>query len=509
MDTPKISVIIPIYNQEKYLRECLETVLLQNLQEIEVICVNDGSTDGSFNILSELAWTDERMHIIDQENKGVGEARNVGIREAKGEYIAFIDPDDKYYDFKALEILYNKAKENDALVCGGCFTISVEGKQGEKDIFSGSEARYVFKEDRFYTYREYQYDYGFHRFIYDRKLISDNELFFPPLKRFQDPVWFVKVLHKAERFFGVADKIYSYRSGHQNRKFDKEKVAHIITGITDVAKIAKENGYEHLSELEKIRMIREYAEHIYPYICDDDVEILNLLHEFEKVTGFENIEKDIFANIIKKRDAQLASRDKELKDLRESTEKYRMENGSFKRMLDSHQEELKQIKENLDGVLKELHVQKQPFDKRSAGNVLPYPYVNTNHEKDGIKWTDLGDGRIEATGTALKDTQFNLTPPAIKTKFTTGNKRYKVSVGALNVSSFTWFISGKIVEHNKGGSPKSRFMREVTINDTDGLAETFEIDTSGYDYFGMLYLKIKKGRTVDHLIFKPEIIPID
>lgn len=70
MDTPKISVIIPIYNQAKYLRECLETVLLQNLQEIEVICVNDGSTDGSFNILSELAWTDERMHIIDQENKG-------------------------------------------------------------------------------------------------------------------------------------------------------------------------------------------------------------------------------------------------------------------------------------------------------------------------------------------------------------------------------------------------------------------------------------------------------
>ena len=111
-DTPKVSVIIPIYNQEKYLRECLETVLLQNLQEIEVICVNDGSTDGSFNILSELAWTDERLRIINQENKGVGEARNVGIREAKGEYLAFIDPDDKYYNFKALEILYNKAKNN-------------------------------------------------------------------------------------------------------------------------------------------------------------------------------------------------------------------------------------------------------------------------------------------------------------------------------------------------------------------------------------------------------------
>ena len=104
-ETPKVSVIIPIYNQEKYLRYCLESVLLQNLQEIEVICVNDGSTDGSFEILSELAWTDERMRIIDQENQGAGEARNTGIREARGEYVAFIDPDDRYYNFKALETL--------------------------------------------------------------------------------------------------------------------------------------------------------------------------------------------------------------------------------------------------------------------------------------------------------------------------------------------------------------------------------------------------------------------
>ena len=121
-ETPKVSVIIPIYNQEKYLRYCLESVLLQNLQEIEVICVNDGSTDGSFEILSELAWTDERMRIIDQENQGAGEARNTGIREARGEYVAFIDPDDRYYNFKALETLYNKAKDNDALICGGCFS---------------------------------------------------------------------------------------------------------------------------------------------------------------------------------------------------------------------------------------------------------------------------------------------------------------------------------------------------------------------------------------------------
>ena len=507
-DTPKVSVIIPIYNQEKYLRECLETVLLQNLQEIEVICINDGSTDGSFNILSELAWTDDRLRIINQENKGVGEARNVGIREAKGEFVAFIDPDDKYYNFKALELLYNKAKENNALVCGGCFTISFEGKQGVKDIFPDSEARYVFNEDRFYTYREYQYDYEFHRFIYDRKFILDNELFFPPLKRFQDPVWFAKVMHKAERFYGVTDKIYSYRSGHKINDFDKERVCHIVTGVTEVAKLAADNGYDHLMELEKIRMLKDYAEYLYPYICDGDEDIKKLLRSFEKVTGFKNLDKDILANIIKKRDKQVTTRDEELEKLRESTEKYRMENGVLKRALDSEQEELKLINENMTAVLKELGLKKKTAAKKDQGNVLPYPYVHTSKVQDGITWTDLGDGRIEATGTAEKDTVFGLTPAAKKTNFKTDNKRYRVSVGAPDVSSFTWFISGRVVEH-KGDKPAVKFMRDITINDTNGFAESFEIDTSGYEWFGYLYIKIMKGRTVDHLIFKPEIIPLD
>ena len=507
VNNPKISVIIPIYNQEKYLYECLESVLLQNLQEIEVICVNDGSTDGSFNILSELAWTDERLHIINQENKGVGEARNVGIREAKGEYLAFIDPDDKYYNFKALEILYDKAKENNALVCGGCFTIQFEGK-GEKDIFTGSEANYVFSEERIYTYKEYQYDYGFHSFIYNSKLILDNNLFFPALKEFRDPVWFVQVLHKAEKFFGVSEKIYSYRSGHKEKNFDKEKVCHIVKGITDVADFSVENGYDHLMNLEKLRILRGYAEDIYPYICDEDDDVIKLIKKYEKVTGFKNIERGILSNILKKRDTQIEERDGAFEKQRKVAEEYHLENGTLKHLVDSYQAELKTINENLDGVLKELGLQKISADKNEKNNVLPYPYVNTSFEKDGIKWTDLGDGRIEVTGTAEKDTEFVLTPPAKKTEFKTLNKKYRVSVGAPNVSRFTWFISGRVVEH-KGYEPKACFMRNVTINDTGGFAETFEIDTSGYDYFGKLYLKIIKGRTLDHVIFKPEICPID
>ena len=318
----------------------------------------------------------------------------------------------------------------------------------------------------------------------------------------------MQVLHKAEKFFGVSEKIYSYRSGHKEKNFDKEKVCHIVTGITEVAGFAVDNKYDHLLNLEKMRIMKGYAEFIYPYICDEDEDMLKMIKKYEKVTGFKNIERGILSNILKKRDKQLEAGVEAFEKKSEEADKYRLENGALKRLVDADQAELKAINENLEGVLKELGLKKISAEKNQKSNVLPYPYASKSLERDGIKWTDLGDGRIEATGKAEKDTEFALTPPAKKTGFKTLNKKYRVSVGAPNVSRFTWFISGRVVEH-KGDNPEACMMRNVTINETDGFAETFEIDTSGYDYFGKLYLKIIKGRTLDHVIFKPEICPID
>ena len=91
---PKVSVIIPVYNVEKYLRDCLDSVVGQTLEEIEIICINDGSTDNSLEILKEYESKDERIKIIDKENGGLSSARNAGIKEAKGEYTLFVDSDD-------------------------------------------------------------------------------------------------------------------------------------------------------------------------------------------------------------------------------------------------------------------------------------------------------------------------------------------------------------------------------------------------------------------------------
>ena len=109
---PKVSIIIPVYNVESYLVECLESVVNQTLKDIEVICVDDGSKDNSGSILDQYAVRDNRVKVIHKENGGYGKAMNVGIDAATGDYIGIVEPDD-YIELTMYETLYAKAKEFD------------------------------------------------------------------------------------------------------------------------------------------------------------------------------------------------------------------------------------------------------------------------------------------------------------------------------------------------------------------------------------------------------------
>ena len=103
---PKISVIVPVYNTEKYLRTCLNSIVNQTLKEIEIICIDDGSTDNSLSILNDYSKKDSRVTVISQKNKGQGCARNEGLKIAKAPYILFIDSDD-WIEPEACYLLYN------------------------------------------------------------------------------------------------------------------------------------------------------------------------------------------------------------------------------------------------------------------------------------------------------------------------------------------------------------------------------------------------------------------
>lgn len=108
----KVSVIMPVYNVEKYLEECLQSVIDQTLREIEIICVNDGSTDSSPAILEQYAQSDSRIHIITKENTGYGHSLNIGLDQAKGQYVSIVETDD-VVDSSMLEEMYSLAVEKD------------------------------------------------------------------------------------------------------------------------------------------------------------------------------------------------------------------------------------------------------------------------------------------------------------------------------------------------------------------------------------------------------------
>lgn len=120
----KVSIIVPVYNVEKYLRKCLDSLINQTLKEIEIICVNDGSKDNSPKILEEYAKKDNRIIVINQENAGLSVARNSGIDIAKGEYIGFVDSDD-WVDLDFFEKLYYSATSNDTdIAVGGIIRVT-------------------------------------------------------------------------------------------------------------------------------------------------------------------------------------------------------------------------------------------------------------------------------------------------------------------------------------------------------------------------------------------------
>ena len=120
---------MPVYNDEEFLDKSIGTVLKQSLDDIELICVNDGSTDKSLEVLNKYCEEYDFIKVLSQKNQGSGKARNYGLRESSGNYIAFLDADDIYIDGKALEMLYETAAKNDAnMVSGNIKLVNAKGE---------------------------------------------------------------------------------------------------------------------------------------------------------------------------------------------------------------------------------------------------------------------------------------------------------------------------------------------------------------------------------------------
>ena len=211
----KISVIIPVYNAEKYLGECLDSVLSQTFVNLEIICVNDGSTDNSLDILREYAEKDNRITIINKQNQGAATARNAGLKKATGEYVIFFDSDD-FMSERTLEELFKSSKENstDIAICKANNLNMHLGKIvpneqalineniGFKKVFSPKEhADYIFQFCIGWPWNK----------LYKRDFILKNKLEFQNLRQSNDTYFVLMSLALADKISIVDEALITHR----------------------------------------------------------------------------------------------------------------------------------------------------------------------------------------------------------------------------------------------------------------------------------------------------------
>jgi len=276
----KVSVIVPICNEEKYIKECIRSIVSQDLKEIEIIIIDDGSTDSSRSIVKEFIDSINNITLICSPNMGAGYARNKGIETAKGEYVIFMDGDDYYPNKQVLSLLYDSAKKVNAKVCGGSFSILYADKLIK--VFGGRESGYTFEVAGWVESSKYQFDYGYHRFLYERSFLIEHDLTFPEYKRYQDPPFLAKVLCEVDSFWGIPEVCYCLRDSCKKHNWKREMCIDLLKGVNACLDISIHKQWAYMHYLNTIRVGTDFYEIIHNFKDDKDVQN-QLMHIKEKI----------------------------------------------------------------------------------------------------------------------------------------------------------------------------------------------------------------------------------
>lgn len=219
----KVSIIIPVYNVEKYLVQCMESVLKQTLKEVEIICIDDGSTDRSFEILKHYEAEDPRIKVYSKSNAGYGHTINYGLDRSRGKYISIVESDD-FIDERGIESLYNCAEMNEVDYVRSNYYVFSKGK----DYLDDSLKRYSYNkvlshaEDLSLFLSMPCQPWGC---VYKRDFLYKNNIRMneTPGASYQDTSWTFIVLLKAERIIFLSSAFYHYRIDDMNSSINSQK----------------------------------------------------------------------------------------------------------------------------------------------------------------------------------------------------------------------------------------------------------------------------------------------
>lgn len=254
MPTPKVSIVVPVYNTEKYLIRCINSIINQTIKDIEIIIVDDGSKEECAALCDEILKTDSRIKVIHKENGGLGFARNSGIEVAKGEYIGFVDSDD-YIEPPMYEALYNAAEKYDADLClsGICFVggnmFSESGGNTKKEYFN--EYTVFEKEDMKKLLLgvvgalpeepdDSRYGVSVCKNIFKTSVIRERKIEFLSERKIlsEDTLFMVDFIKSVKRAVGVPGAHYCYMRNEESlsKSYNKERFEKSIVFLDELEK---------------------------------------------------------------------------------------------------------------------------------------------------------------------------------------------------------------------------------------------------------------------------------
>ena len=290
----KVSILIPIYNVEKYLRQCLDSVVNQTLKDIEIICINDGSTDSSTEIIEEYVDKDERIKVINKKNSGYGHSMNQGLKLASGEYIGIVESDD-FAELNMFEILYNKAKLSDAEIVKSNFWAQIETRSLFMENLINEPYERVFSpKDRVDTIFKRQI--AIWSAIYKREFLQKNKIFFneTPGASYQDVSFHVKSMICSEKIYFIRDAFLHYRKDNPDSSMKaKNKIYCIFDEFAEIKKFFSSRKeliekFQHAIEDLKLRQCEFHFTHI------DDRYKFDFFQRMNEEINFKDSTENVF-----------------------------------------------------------------------------------------------------------------------------------------------------------------------------------------------------------------------
>lgn len=253
--SPKVSIIVPIYNVEQYLKQSIESITNQSLKDIEIICVNDGSTDNSYEILKNYAKLDQRIILLNQQNQGVSVARNEGIKRASADYIMFVDPDD-WLELNAVEIAYKeiKTKGVDILNFGYFDYDNGNINSGYTSTFLDKyQKESIISQRELMTIQNVIWDK-----IYRKDFILNNKIQFPEkIKVAEDGFFNLQCMIEDARYGIINKSLYYYRMNrHGSAMANFDNV--LVNEFNSLVKFVQSRSYKKASENLKILVLEKY-----------------------------------------------------------------------------------------------------------------------------------------------------------------------------------------------------------------------------------------------------------